>query len=213
MDKTKILQGFDQFAKAKRSWVWTMRVIIISSALCVMASLSFAGWSYLQAINKVIVVDNSTGIYLKTTAADEEKLLFVRIKTHCAEVVQYANSFDRLTIMNNQVKTVFRCSKADATRIFAWYQKRRAYGDAMERAVIYTANFQKINALERVDEKWTVAFTSELNAYEDGQLVSRFQIKSQGILIPYTPQFPENPSGLYFTSYSQEWHPINLNDE
>lgn len=208
MDKNKILQGFDGFAAAKRSSVITLRLVLLFALLVVLAAMGFSWSVSRRAMDTVKVVDASTGLYLKTSLADENRLLLVRVKQHCSQVTEYANSFDRLTIKENQTKMIFRCNPDDARRIFAWYQSRRGYGDALERGVVYKTNFQQLDSLQQEEAYYRVVFTSQMTIDDNGEIIGRYSIRSQGRLRLQTPQFPENAAGLYFTEYAQTWTPL-----
>ena len=152
------------------------------------------------------------GTYLKTSTEREEKLFESLVQSHCANSVYYANSFNRLTIKENQAKAVFLMNQNDALRIFSRYKDSKAYGDALDRNVNYTAVFDQIESISKDNEPYHVVFYSTLTIIDDDGATLRFKIRSEGDLIKYTPQFPENTSGFYFKNYVQSYEKLK-NDE
>lgn len=215
MDKAAILKGFDDYAGAKKNSSLYMRLMFLYTIVVTVANMV---WSYAVVTNaqsKIKVVTKS-GQYLQTTLSNQEKLFNTLIKNHCANAVEYANSFDRLTIKENQIKAIFLINKSDALRIFAKYNTQRSYGDALDRGLVYKAVFQKLDALQGVEgenEPYHVKFTSLLQIKDNDKPVAEYIITSEGDIISYTSQYPENVSGFYFKKYTQSWKPKNLSNE
>ena len=62
--------------------------------------------------------------------------------------------------------------------------------------------------LNSIFGEYQVVFSSTLSI-TDNQSVLRFKVLSTGKAIRVKPRYPENPTGFYFTSYTQEYYPIN----
>ena len=211
MNKETILKNFDDLALAKKnSYNYLLLTLFFSFAVIVAILI----WTASIAINtngNIKVVDRG-GTYLKTSTEREEKLFESLVQSHCANSVYYANSFNRLTIKENQAKAVFLMNQNDALRIFSRYKDSKAYGDALDRNVNYTAVFDQIESISKDNEPYHVVFYSTLTIIDDDGATLRFKIRSEGDLIKYTPQFPENTSGFYFKNYVQSYEKLK-NDE
>lgn len=206
MDKKNIISDMDELAIAKKNGSIYMKLIIAFAGIVVIASL---GWSFSvinSAMDKILVVDKS-GEYLKTVVEDKEKLFMSLISSHCAQTVYYANSFDRLSIKENQTKAFFLASADNLNRIFAKYTQDRAYGDAIDRGVVYKCEFKKFMEMKGENEPYHVVFASELSII-DVFSTKKILIISSGDIIKTKPQFPENVTGFYFKNYNQEYQLI-----
>lgn len=212
MDKEKILAGFNQLAGAQRSNAITVRLILLVSLLLNVIVVFFSYRFAAGSASTKLMVDASTGQYMKFSVEDSARLFNVRMETHCANAAYYINSFDRLTIVENQARSVFIVNKSDAVRIFERYRKARAYTDAIDRGISYRAIFLHIDKLEGQQEPYKVKFSSKLTIYENADSIEQYLIKSEGTVRRATPQYPENTTGLYFSSYSQTIQKITANE-
>lgn len=203
MDKEKILAGFNQLAGAQKTNAITVRLILLVSLALNIIVVFFSYRFAASSAGTKLVIDGNTGQYLKYSLQDSARLFHVRMETHCANAAYYINSFDRLTIVENQARSVFIVSKSDAVRIFERYRKARAYTDAIDRGISYRTTFLRLDKMEGQQEPYTVAFTSKLTIYENADSIEQYLIRSEGTVRRATPQYPENTTGLYFTSYSQ----------
>lgn len=211
MNKETILKNFDDLATAKKNGYNYLLLITFFSFAVIVAILIWTASIQINMIGNVKVV-NPNGAYLNTTTEREEKLFESLVQNHCANAVYYANSFNRLTIKENQAKAVFLMNQNDAARIFSKYKDSKAYGDALDRNVTYTAVFDKIESISKENEPFHVVFYSTLTINDDDRPPVKFKIRSEGDLIKYTPQFPENTSGFYFKNYVQSYEKLK-NDE
>ena len=209
MDKNKIIKGVDDFAAAKRSSVIAVRMALLFALLVIVGVLIFAGVIIKGSINNILVVDASTGLYLSKEQMDDKKLFLVRIKTQCAMMADFANSFDRMNVKENYAKALFLCNKGDVDRIVQWYLDRNAYRSALLKGVVYKTTFQRLDSLHIDDDGYyRVAFSSIVHIDEDGNDKGGYTISSNGKLRKQTPQHPENKTGLYFIEYNQTWKPL-----
>lgn len=211
MNKETILKNFDDLAIAKKNGYNYLLLVTFFSFAVIVAILIWTASIQVNTIGNVKVV-NQNGAYLNTTTEREEKLFESLVQNHCANAVYYANSFNRLTIRENQAKTVFLMNQNDALRIFSRYKDNKAYGDALDRNVTYTAVFDKMESVSKENEPYHVVFYSTLTINDDDRPPLKFKIRSEGDLIKYTPQFPENTSGFYFKNYVQSYEKLK-NDE
>ncbi len=211
INKEDILKNFDDLAIAKKNGRTIMSLIVFFSLVVISFVLI---WTYAIVANagdKIKVVD-SNGQYLKTTLEKKEKLFKSLIQNHCANTVMYANSFDRMTVKENQIKALFLMNKTDAYRIFAKYKDDHAYNSSLDRGVVYKTEFEKIEEISGTEEPYHVRFSSILTIADNDKPVKKVQILSDGDIISYTPQYPENVSGFYFKSYNQTYERITTDD-
>ena len=211
MNKETILKNFDDLALAKKNGYNYLLLTLFFSFAVIVAILIWTASIAINTNGNIKVVDRG-GTYLKTSTEREEKLFESLVQSHCANSVYYANSFNRLTIKENQAKAVFLMNQNDALRIFSRYKDSKAYGDALDRNVNYTAVFDQIESISKDNEPYHVVFYSTLTIIDDDGATLRFKIRSEGDLIKYTPQFPENTSGFYFKNYVQSYEKLK-NDE
>lgn len=205
MNKENIVKAFDVYATGKRQSSIAVRLMFALAAVVVVGSLVLVYSVSVSTANKIRVLDRM-GNTLPTVVVSEDKLKNVLLQAHCANSVMFLNSFDRVSIKENQARAVFLMSRDDAYRIFATYQTRGAYADALNRGVVYRATFLQLDAVEGDQEPYRVRFTSKLEIKDNDRPTVTFTIKSEGDLVKHTPQYPENQSGLYFTNYQQTFH-------
>lgn len=195
-----ILEKFREMDKAKRQQAGIVRIALLFALVVVLATL-FWGWKVSNdAYNKIVVVERS-GEYLKTTSEEREKLFISLVKSTCAQLTTYANSFDRATIEENQARALFLCEKEAISQVFALYKSEKSYFEALERGVVYKTELEKVSFIGE-KEPYKVKFTSILSIY-DGSRESRFRIFSEGGLTKVTPVYPNNTTGLFFSYYEQ----------
>lgn len=148
-----------------------------------------------NAMNKILVV-NEGGEFVHFKTMQTDKLFESLLKSHCYYTAYYLNSFDRLTIEENQARGLFLVNKSEANTIFAKYQADRAYGDALELGVIYRCDFDKINKLHVQGNEYNVQFTSVLSIISNTG-TKKIRIISEGTAIRTTPKYPENVTGFF----------------
>lgn len=205
-EKAQLLRGFDDLALAKKSSAFTGRAILLFSLATNIVILLFAYRMVTKATSMILVVDQ-TGQKLNTSAGFQEKLTRSQLEAHCAAVAYYANSFERLTITENQLRTRFLVDKEDASRVFAKYKEERAYSDAIDRNLTYKTELLKVTDVLPVQDYLQVRFTALLQIIDGDRPVKKFVIYAEGAARRCTPQYPENPAGFYFSKYSQQWEP------
>lgn len=211
MNKETILKNFDDLSIAKRNGYNYLLLLTFFSFAVIIAILIWTASIQINTIGNVKVIDHN-GTYLNTKTEREEKLFESLVQNHCANAVYYVNSFNRLTIKENQAKAVFLMNQNDAARIFSKYKNSNAYGDALDRNVTYTAVFDKLESISKENEPYHVVFHSTLTINDDDRPPLKFKIRSEGNLIKYTPQFPENTSGFYFKNYVQSYEKIKSDE-
>jgi len=200
MNKSEILKDFDSLGKAKKANVTFVKLAFGFALIAIICTLI---WGYMvtqSAFQKILVVERD-GRYLEISAENWDKLHETLIKNTCAYVSHYANSFDRLTINENQAKAKFYCNTEDLNRIFNLYNAEKLYHDAIEQGAINKCEIQNFQVIGS-EEPYQVKFTS-LMTIINGEYTTKFLIESVGTLITTTAQFPENQTGLFFTSYQQ----------
>lgn len=208
MDKEKIIANFEtDIIQPKKAQAMIIKLSYLFALLVIIAVLSFAFSLIKKSYSNIQVVDKS-GEYLKTNTISKEKLFKSLLENHCANAVGFANSFDRLTILENQSRAKFLINADDAARVFAKYKSENAYSDAVDRGVVYHTQYKNLDFFNGDKEPYHVEFTSVLQISDNGNLVATFIIKSVGDLIHSTPQYPENTSGFSFIKYSQTYSKI-----
>jgi hypothetical protein len=200
MSENKIIEQFDRLTKAKKQNVLLSKSVLFFSLAVVICVLLWALKVQSNALNKVVVIERS-GEYLKTNAESSEKLFTALVKTTCSHLVHYANSFDRLSINENQAKANFYCNKDDLAPVFLMYRQENAYHEAVERGVIYKCELEDVHFIGDT-HPYEVQFTSILSIFDMGRVV-KFRIVSEGNLTKTNPQFPENVTGFFFSRYMQ----------
>lgn len=201
IDKDNIIKGFDDFANSKRQ----NTIVLISSLLLALAIVIMVLiWGYrvsAESLNKIVVVERS-GEYLKISSEKSERLFQTMIKTTCSHIVHYANSFDRLTIRDNQAKALFYGDKLSLDVVFLKYNSDASYHEALENGVVYDCQIERFGDITGHEPPYKVSFTSILEVkYLD--YITHYRIHSQGEIIKTTPQYPENVTGFFFKSYQQ----------
>lgn len=213
MNREKIEKEFNTYATAQKSAAITVRMILVFCFAIVVVTIFLAFKFAKSSMDRQTVVDAVTGRYLPVKTVDSAQFFQVRVSEHCANVVYYANSFDRLNIIENQARTIFMVNRADAARIFSRYEKQRAYADAIDRGLTYKTTFQKLDELTGSKEPYHVRFTSLLQVFDNDRPVQEYYIHSEGEVRNHSPQWPENVAGLYFTKYTQEWEKKEVTNE
>lgn len=200
MGENDLIKDFDAFSKAKKQNASLSKMIIIA---CLIIVISVLIWGFAvtnNAMNKIIVVERS-GEYLKISAENSEQLFVTLVQSTCAHLTHYANSFDRLSINENQAKATLLCDKGNLSSVFELYKQEGAYHEVLERGVVYRCEIEKVTNIGNT-EPYAVSFSSILT-YVDGSRIVKFRIYSEGTLIKVKPQFPENTTGFFFNTYRQ----------
>lgn len=202
VQKKNIIDGFDTYAKSKKTSATALKWCLIFSFAVIISVLFWAFSVSVTAIEKVVVVDRS-GEYLKIATDSNEKLFQALIKSTCEKATHYANTFDRLNIWENQAKAAFYADKDILQRIFVKYQTDAAYHDALENGTVYKCELEEVQEIKGINEPFEVTYTSILNVYY-GTNITRYRIHSTGMLIKTTVQYPDNVTGFFFKSLNQK---------
>jgi hypothetical protein len=207
MSEKEFIKKYNSLQEGKKR---TMTISMIYAISSVVIIISCFIWMYavsISTVDKLKVIDK-TGNYVNTSTVRKEKLLKSLIESHCANTVYYANSFDRLTIKENQAKTLFLMNQKDAKKIFETYLKNNNYNDAIQRSYDFETTIIKIKELDTTEEPYKVSFISEFKISQ-GEKIQKYYIISEGEIVSHTPQYPENPNGFFFKSYSQEFKSLD----
>ncbi|PHS04996.1 MAG: hypothetical protein COA88_12995 [Kordia sp.] len=207
MNKEKFSKLYNSLQENKRNNVRITLVREVSSVVIVVSVLLWAFSVHRNTVDKIKVTDQS-GNVISTKTIRKKKLITSLIKAHCAKSIYYANSFDRMTIKENQAKTFFLINQKSAKKVFETYLNNSNYNDAIQRGYNFEAKFLKIKDFDTSVEPYKVKFYSELTI-EQGTITQKYIIVSTGEIITHTPQYPENPYGYYFKNYSQRFKNVN----
>ncbi|MEN5058903.1 hypothetical protein [Sphingobacterium kitahiroshimense] len=200
----KTIKGYDDLLEAKRS---TANSVKIAIGLCVFFGLVMIGVIvsvHISTIDAVKVVDRN-GSVIPSELGKQENLLQSFVETHCANTVYYLNTFDRITIKENQSRALFLVNADDANRIFNQFTAQNNYADALTRGVVYTTKFDKLLGIDISKEPYRVRFQSIMTVADNDQPPVRFLVISEGEITNFSAQYPENQVGLYFKKYMQEF--------
>lgn len=200
-----ILKDFNKYAEARKNYTLRTKLVFIFCSVTITMILFFSYRVVNNAMSKILVV-NEGGEFVHFKAMQTDKLYESLLKSHCYYTSYYLNSFDRLTIEENQARGLFLVNKGDANTIFAKYQADRAYGDALELGVVYNCEYEKITEVRVQGNEYNVQFTSVLSIISNTG-TKRFRIISEGTAIRTTPQYPENVTGFFFKTYRQTYMP------
>lgn len=200
-----ILKDFKKYAEARKNYTLRTKLVFIFCSVTIAMILFFSYRVVNNAMSKILVV-NEGGEFVHFKAMQTDKLYESLLKSHCYYTSYYLNSFDRLTIEENQARGLFLVNKGDANTIFAKYQADRAYGDALELGVVYNCEYEKITEVRVQGNEYNVQFTSVLSIISNTG-TKRFRIISEGTAIRTTPQYPENVTGFFFKTYRQTYMP------
>lgn len=203
MNKKKILEDIDDFSNAKKKSSQSLKLILLFAFAVILLIAVWAFSCVNTSMNKILVIDRS-GEYVKTKVEDNNKLFLSLITNHCSLTSKYVNSFDKLSINENQAWAAFLAPSDDLNRIYAKYNQERAYGDVIDRGVVYRCELKELKSIEGTSEPYQVCFTSVLSIV-DGTTIKKILITSQGTIIRHTPKYPENVTGFYFSSYTQNY--------
>lgn len=203
MKIANILKDFSKLAEAKKDVAFRTKALFIFSAIIISLVLFFSYSVVNNAMNKIIVV-NEGGEFVHFKAQEQDLLYEALLKSLCYYTAYYINSFDRLSIEQNQARALFLVNKADANTIFAKYQADRAYGDALELGVSYRAEFENIVSVKNRGSEYDVVYSSILTIYSNNGN-KKIRIISEGTAIRTTPKFPENVTGFFFKKYKQSY--------
>lgn len=203
MEIKSILKDFSKLAEARRNYTFRTKILFLFTSLVIAMVLFFTYSIVNNAMNKILVV-NEGGEFVHFKAQQQDLLYESLLKSLCYYTSYYINSFDRLSIEENQARALFLVNRADANTIFAKYQADRAYGDAIELGVAYKTEFEGIQSVSVSGEEYYVVFTSILTIHSSSG-TKQFRITSSGTAIRTTPRFPENVTGFFFKNYSQNY--------
>lgn len=199
-----ILKDFNKYAEARKNFTLRTKLVFIFCSVAIAMVLFFSYRVVNNAMNKILVV-NEGGEFVHFKAMQTDKLYESLLKSHCYYTAFYLNSFDRLTIEENQARGLFLVNTGDANTIFAKYQADRAYGDALELGTVYRCELEKVNEVRVQGNEYNVQFTSILSIISNNG-TKKFKIISEGTAIRTTPQFPENVTGFFFKKYIQNYY-------
>lgn len=200
MAKDNTINEFNKLSNAKKQNVILTKMTLGVALIIVVLVLIWGFGVANTALNKVVVVERS-GEYLRISAESNEKLFGSLVKSTCSQLTYYANSFDRLSIKENQAKAMFLANKENLQSIFNLYKEQKSYHEAIEYGVVYKCEIENFSHIG-TEEPYQVRFTSILSII-NGESIKKFRIFSEGKLIKVTPQFPENVTGFFFTDYKQ----------
>lgn len=209
--QVKTIRGYDDLLEAKRS---TANSVKIAIGLCVFFGLVMIGIVvsvHTSTVNSVKVVDQN-GTILPSSLGNQENLLTSFVETHCANTVYYLNTFDRLTIKENQARALFLINADDANRIFNQFTSQSFYADALTRGVVFTTRYDKLIGVDVSKEPYRVRFQSIMTVSDNDQPPVRYLVISEGEITNFSAQYPENQVGLYFKSYAQEFKKLEENE-
>lgn len=199
--KDDIINGFDNYAKAKKQNVLALKLSLIFAGVVVVCVLFWGFTVFKTALNQVLVIERS-GEYVKFSADNNERLFQTLIKSTCEKVTHYANSFDRISLRENQAKAAFYANKEMLQRIFIKYQSDASYHDALENGTQYVCDLEEVQEIKGDNTPFEVSFTSMLSVYYNNN-VNRYRIYSSGKLIKTTIQYPDNVTGFTFSELTQ----------
>ena len=198
-----ILRDFNKYADARKNFTFRTKLVFVFCSATIAMVLFFSYQVVNNAINKILVV-NEGGEFVRFRAVRQDLLYESLLKSHCASTTYYLNSFDRLSLQENQARALFLVDKGEANAVFAKYQADRAYGDALELGVIYKTEFESLTDMSVSGEEYHVRFTSILSIV-NGSEIKKVRIISEGTAIRTTPRYPENVSGFFFRTYNQQY--------
>lgn len=167
---------------------------------------------HVSTVNSVKVVDVN-GNVLPSRLDEQTGLLTAYVETHSANAVHYLNSFDRLTIKENQARALFLVNAEDANRIFNQFKAQNNYADALTRGVVIKTEYDKLLGIDVSKEPYKVRFQSIMTVYDNEQEPQRFLVISEGEVTNFTAQYPENKVGLYFRKYRQEFKKLEADEQ
>ncbi len=200
-----ILKDFSKYADARKNYTFRTKLVFIFCSATITMVLFFSYRVVNNAMNKILVI-NEGGEYVHFKAMQTDILFQNLLKSHCYYTAYYLNSFDRITIEENQARGLFLVNKGEANTIFAKYQADRAYGDALELGVVYRCDFEQIDHINIQGNEYNVQFSSVLSIISNTG-TKKIRIVSEGTAIRTTPQFPENVTGFFFKNYKQKYMP------
>jgi hypothetical protein len=208
MNTEGLLKNFSTYVEAKKKQALYLKLFFVATTSIVIAVLYFAYKVVDHAADKILVV-NTGGELLPVESSEIEELYKVLLTTHCYSVSYYANSFDVNNIKGNQARAAFLVNAADLNAIFDKYQFDKAYSDVINKGVVYRCEFKKMTRIRNVGNgsEYEVSFSSILSVIDNSK-TSIFEVRSHGTAIRVRPRYPENPTGFYFKSYTQEYYPI-----
>ena len=112
-----ILKDFSKYAEARKNYTLRTKLVFIFCSVAIAMVLFFSYRVVNNAMNKIIVV-NEGGEFVHFKAMQTDKLFESLLKSHCYYTAYYLNSFDRLTIEENQARGLFLVNKSEANTIF-----------------------------------------------------------------------------------------------
>lgn len=211
MDIKNMVKDFASLGEAKKQNSVYVRAVSLLCAVIVALVLFFTNIAIRGVTDKILVV-NTGGEFLQLKSAETDKLYETLLKAHCNAVAYYVNSFDRLTITENQARAVFLVEKSELNAVWNKYLVDRAYADAADRGIIYKCAFEKLHRVEKRGDVYNVVFTSILSIH-DADGVKRIKIYSRGDAVRATAAYPENVTGFFFRNYTQEYELLTKTDE
>lgn len=211
MDKEKTLKAYDDLLIAKKNNAAVSKLIVFGCVAIVVAILVWAFLVHISTIDQIKVVDQ-TGNVIHSELRKSEQLLKTLIENHSANTVYYLNSFDRLTIKENQSRALFLVNSRDANRVFSQFNTQNSYGDALTRGVVYETTYDRLLNVDITKEPYKVRFQSIMTIYDNDKSPQRYLVLSEGLVAHHTAQYPENQAGLYYRSYRQEFKKLESDE-
>jgi len=194
-----------QFAKKQSALI--AKLFSISSVIIIIAILIWAFFINKSTLNKIIVT-NADGIELSKEVVERAALLETLVTNHCEESVFYANTFDRLSIKENQARTLFYINTNDAKKIFSFYTINGNYEDALKLGYSYAVTFDRIISLNTNILPYQVKFSAILTINENDK-EKNYSIIGSGEIIKRKAKWPENKTGFFFKNYKQDYKLID----
>ena len=208
-DAKDIMTKFNALADAKYKQSMTTRLLVLFCSIVIVVAFFFSYRLQAEAMNKIIVVD-SAGEMKKIKAESEDNVYKALLYTHCEQAGYYANSFDQLSMQENQRKAKYLIAQDDLERVFATYNSQKAYHDCINRGVVYKYTFKDIITAKNVGgNEYRVQFYGILEIKDAGS-VRAVRVISDGVASRVEPRWPNNVTGYKLRNYTQTYEEESL---
>ena len=180
------------------------RTFAIVFVVCFVSMLVFCGYIYFKTLGLMHVVENN-GRYLPTRLERKERLISESTKIATYNANKYTNNINRFLTNEYLARARLYISKPDLSLIVNTYRKNKYYDQAKDQGYEYKNEFVEFLELRTDKLPYFVRFKSKTTVYDGAKIVDEFYVIGEANVTETTPQFEENPEGLYFSNYTQRY--------
>ncbi|WP_075344133.1 hypothetical protein [Tenacibaculum agarivorans] len=201
MDKETLYNGL---VESKKSSAKQTKLYVYGCVAIVAMVLVFAFMIFSSTMDKLVVIDQK-GNEVQSHITTREKVLETTVTKFCSETTYLGNTFDRITLKENQAKLKFIMEEKSALRLWGFFKQNKHYNDALYRGYAYKGKFIKMLKMDLSQKPYAVQFLGELEVYEGANLSRKIPFVAKGKITERSAKYPESYLGWYMTDYLQNF--------